>query len=1337
MERIDVANFTRAVEAVIDRHEILRTIFKKDENGNVRQWVKTREELNFNITHKDFRNHPDKKEEITSFIHQDSHKAFNLEQGPLITAVLIQIEEEEHIFYFNLHHITCDGWSTAILSKEILENYQALKENKTPDFKELPIQYKDYSSWQLAELESEMFKSHQKYWLNKLSGELPVLNLPTKKPRPQFKTFNGHATSVLLGADITSKLTAFSKQNGGSLFMTLFAVWNVLMYRYTGKKDLIIGTPVAGRDHADLVDQIGFYINTLALRNQINPEESFDAFYQTVKQNTLGAYSHQSYPFDRLVDDLQVKRDTSRNVLFDVLFTLQNMEENPLEETLKSNWQNWSKDKNYRRTIFDLQVTFQETGNKLSFEIVYNTDLYGKQMIDGIMQHYQLLLTNLLANPLQKIHEIEYLSEAEKQELLETFNDTALDFPQDRSIIDTFNEQVDKNPEKIAVIFENEQLTYQELDTKSNQLANYLMAQGVFSGDIVGLLLERSIAIPVAILGVLKSGAAYLPIDPGLPAKRIAYMLNQCKAKHILASKTEAASEIKDIAVSQIEANEILSASIAAPGIATTILSNAYCIFTSGSTGLPKGVLVNQNSILNLVEGLKSTVYANYKNQDLNVALVASYAFDASVQQLFPALLQGHTLYITNEESRKDGKALLRFYNDNKIDISDGTPTHLRFFMAALENDSELKTLSSWTLAGEALPKELVLQFHKKLGTKTQLYNFYGPTETCVDSLSYKIDINTIEEYNRVPIGKPLPNERVYVVDENGQLLPKGAIGELCIAGKGLAKGYIGERKMTEERFTKAWIKKEERVYRTGDLVKWLPDGNLEYIGRVDHQIKLRGYRIELTEIENVLKNHNGVEDATILVKEDENDKKLVACVVPDKTTAQTVRNVINQAKPALEEGAELYEMENGISLYSYNRSEVKMLYTEVFESMSYYSNGIKIPKEATIIDVGANVGSFSIFANILFENPKIYAFEPLQPTFKLLEKNIALYGGNIELFNIGISDKEEEAVFNFFPHATTLSGRESINGNIQEEVKRFIDNTDATNEQELTNEQVDELLDNRLKREKHTCKVKSLSQIIKENKINHIDLLKIDAENAELEIVNGIIEEDWNKIDQLIIEVFDEEGRLSKITKILEQHNFNVAVFQNDELNGTKFYNLYATSNKEITEGTINLDFATNNWFGVNALTQSVKTMLAEKLPDYMIPSDIILIENMPLTANGKLDKQALLKLEDTNSGTKTDFEAPTSETEIQLATIWGEVLKVAPERISVTTDFFELGGHSLNGIQIANSIKEQFGVTLKLAEIFNKRTIKEVAEIIEMNTWLDKQEAKNETVARKEAII
>ncbi|WP_165760192.1 condensation domain-containing protein, partial [Niastella populi] len=531
---IEIENFRRAIDATIERHEILRTVFREDESGEMRQWVLERKDLGFVIEYQDFRKEANRNEEVEDYIAADAYRVFDLEKGPLLRAALLQVAEAEYVFYFNMHHIISDGWSMEVLSKDVLKYYEAYKAGKAPEVDDLRIQYKDYSAWHLSQLNEESFKGHKKYWLDKLSGELPLLDLPGTKPRPQVKTYKGHGLATYLNKPTTAKLKQYTQENGGSLFMGLLATWNVLMYRYTSQRDLIIGTPVAGREHADLEDQIGFYINTLALRNEVNPEESFDRFYQAVKEETLKSYNHQMYPFDRLVEELNLQRDTSRSAVFDIMLILQNNGERPERFELSDEELNQIADKGYNTSKFDIEIAVRELGDYIHLNFIFNPDVYDKAMVEGLIRHYRQLLTALLETPEQKISTIGYLSEEEKRKLLVTYNGTAVAYPKNRTIVDLFEEQVAKTPDNVAVVFEDIELSYRELDERSNQLAHYLREQGVREETLVPICMDRGVEMLVGIFAILKAGGAYVPIDPAYPQERISYILADTAARLVV-----------------------------------------------------------------------------------------------------------------------------------------------------------------------------------------------------------------------------------------------------------------------------------------------------------------------------------------------------------------------------------------------------------------------------------------------------------------------------------------------------------------------------------------------------------------------------------------------------------------------------------------------------------------------------------------------------------------------------------------------------------------------------------------------------------------------------------
>ncbi|HRI35132.1 MAG TPA: condensation domain-containing protein, partial [Saprospiraceae bacterium] len=602
---VDVEKFKRAIDAVVDRHEILRTVFKEDGSGEVRQWVLSKEDLGFKIDYKDFRKENNKEEKLNNYVAEDSYEAFDLGNGPLLRASLLHVEDEAYIFYYNMHHIISDGWSMEVLTKDVFSFYEAYKENREPQLRPLRIQYKDYSAWQLQQIEEESFKGHKSFWLDSLKGELPLINLPAAKPRPRIKNNKGFGLSTYLDSEATNKLKKYTQEKGGSLFMTLLAAWNVLIYRYTSQTDIIIGTPVAGREHTDLEDQIGFYVNMLALRNSINPDQDFNSFYKTLKDTTLKSYSHQLYPFDKLVEELNIQRDTSRSAVFDISITYHNISEVQKIATLDAKVIDKITLTGPTKVKFDMELHFREVGNYVSFTLLYNEDIYESEMVQGLMKHYKQLVKELLENPEEKISKIEYLSDKEKHELLFNFNNTNTNYPSTKTIAELFEEQVLKTPEAIALVFQDKEMSYRQLSETSNQLAHVLKeSYEIGHEDLVGLQLERSEWLIVSILGILKAGAAYVPIDPEYPVARKEHIINDTSLK-LLITETNFVLELDYYQGAVFAIDVEFNPSDYSPEpleVACTADSLAYIMYTSGSTGKPKGVMIEQKSVVRLVK---------------------------------------------------------------------------------------------------------------------------------------------------------------------------------------------------------------------------------------------------------------------------------------------------------------------------------------------------------------------------------------------------------------------------------------------------------------------------------------------------------------------------------------------------------------------------------------------------------------------------------------------------------------------------------------------------------------------------------------------------------------
>ncbi|MDC8004735.1 amino acid adenylation domain-containing protein [Aureisphaera galaxeae] len=874
-----IDDFKKAILAVVDRHEILRTVFVTLEDGAVMQKVIPTDEMDFEIEIIDFRNEEDPKAACSAYITTDAEVPFDLENGPLLRAAIIQVSDQEYTFYYNMHHIISDGWSMEVLSKDVLAYYEAFTQDTEPQLPELRIQYKDYAQWQLNEMSRPEFEEHKNYWTSKLEGEIPLIDLPSRKQRPKVKSYKGAVQRTYLSPEITSSVNQFAKEGNGSLFTTLLATWKVLLHKYTSLTDLVVGSPVSGRDHNDLADQIGFYVNTLVLRNSLHPEKSFKAFQNQVHEATLASYEHQLYSFDQLVEDVDPKVDPSRSPFFDIIFTLQtkNHEVDLGEVTEKDSKEIILKED--RASKFDLQVIFEEEGDQLSFHIGYNTDVYDNEMISALMIHFKELLNQVMNNPEVQIAAIDYLSVEEKEQLLVSFNDSISDYPKEKSVVELFAEQVQETPEATAIVFEGKTLTYAELDTLSNQMAHYLLQNYELSSeDFIGIKLDRNEWHIVAILAILKAGCAYVPIDVDYPEDRIAFMETDSHCQ----LSVDAAFVKEFDAVKETYGTELPQLTIGANQL-------AYVIYTSGSTGKPKGVLVEHQSIVRLV---KATNYCQL-TEDNVLLTTGSFSFDATIFEFFGTLLNGAKLVITSKDTMLDARGLAKEIEQNSVEVMWFTSGWLNQLVDThLELFAPLKTV----LVGGDRLSPIHIEKLKKAHKELNVINAYGPTENTTFTTTYPIEEVTAD----IPIGYPISNGTIYVLDETRQLVPVGVTGEIYLGGDGLSRGYLNRPDLTEEKFVPNPFKEGERLYRTGDLGAWLPNGALTFVGRVDNQVKVNGHRIELGEIEYQLQNKEGINEVVVLIEEVADQEKQINAyfVSEEEENVTTLRSYLSNELP-------------------------------------------------------------------------------------------------------------------------------------------------------------------------------------------------------------------------------------------------------------------------------------------------------------------------------------------------------------------------------------------------------------------------------------------------------
>ncbi|SFJ91368.1 non-ribosomal peptide synthetase [Thermoflavimicrobium dichotomicum] len=876
---LDVEQLSQAFRRLIERHESLRTSFHLVD-GKLVQKVHSQWEWNLEMWVAE-------EEEVPALI--DAFlRPFELSEAPLLRAGLIRLDQDRHILMMDVHHIISDGVSNTILLQELTQLYRG---EKLPP---LRIQYKDYAVWQQSEKQKESFKEQETYWLNQFAGELPVLELPTDYTRPAVQQFHGETLRFEMDRDLVKQLRELSKKEGSTLFITLLAAYNVLLYKYTGQEDLIVGTPVAGRPHADLESIVGVFINTLALRNYPTGNQTFQQFLASVKERVLQAYEYGDYPFDDLIEKLNLQRDLSRHPLFDTMLNLQNMEIKDMElpGLVLRNF-DWE----YKNTKYDLTWDLSELGyDRLYVSVEYSTSLFKRETIERMAQHFVHLLRQIVANPEQLLSEFELVTEEEKQQLLFTFNQTDKDFPKDKTIHALFEEQVEKTPESVAVVFEEDQLTYRELNARANRLARILREQGVQRENFVGILVDRSAEMIVAILGVLKSGGAYVPLDPEYPVERILYMLEDSGAQLLLKHKhipTPEGYKGKVLILDELEREQVDDSNLEIVNEANDL---AYLIYTSGSTGKPKGVMIEHRGVVNL--RLMAETY-NIR-QGSRVLQLAPISFDASVGDIFHTLLSGASLYIVKKEKLLNGAEFIQWLREKEITSIPFIPPSV---LKALPCE-DLPHLNTISTSGEALPIDLV----KHWGKGRTFLNAYGPTEAVVDATIGECTV----EMDKALIGKPIANKKIYILNQHNQLQPVGVTGELCIGGEGLARGYLHRPDLTAERFIPNPYVPGEKIYKTGDLARWLPDGNIEFLGRIDDQVKIRGYRIELGEIETRLLEHPSIKEAVVVARRDSQGYPYLCAymVTRGSWTVSELREHLSQSLPQYMIPASFMELE-------------------------------------------------------------------------------------------------------------------------------------------------------------------------------------------------------------------------------------------------------------------------------------------------------------------------------------------------------------------------------------------------------------------------------------------
>ncbi|WP_445243564.1 MULTISPECIES: amino acid adenylation domain-containing protein [unclassified Microcoleus] len=892
--RLNVVVLERSFKEIVRRHEALRTTFTTVDGQPVQV---VGQQFNFGLQVLDLQKlaKTEREEKVKQLAAEEASKPFDLTKGPLLRASLLQLEAEEYVLLLTLHHIIFDGWSIGVFLQELAALYEAFLMAKPSPLPELSIQYADFAIWQrewlagdsLRDSFASRLQTQLNYWKKQLSGAPPLLELPADRPRPPAQTYRGAKESFLIPKTLTEALKKLSRQENVTLFMTLLAAFKTLLYRYTGQADIPVGSPIANRNRAEIQGLIGFFVNTLVLRTDLSGALTFRQLLDRIRKVSLEAYAHQDLPFEKLVEELQPDRNLSYNPLFQVAFVLQTA---PVAAESIAGLNLTLLDVDNQTAKVDLTLYLEEKQEEIYGQFEYSTDLFDAATINRMAGHFITLLGGIAANPERRIEELPLLGEKERHQLLVEWNDTRADYSSDPCIHQLFEAQVERTPDAIAVVFEDQKLTYRELNERANQLAHYLQKLGVKPEVLVGICVERSLEMAIGILGILKAGGAYVPLDPGYPPERLAFMLKDAQTPVLLTQKhlveklpfagTSAICLDADWQAIARQSEENLTVAVTAENL-------AYVIYTSGSTGKPKGAANTHRGICNRLLWMQDAYELTASDRVLQKT---PFSFDVSVWELFWPLLTGARLIIARPEGHREGFYLVELIARQQITTLHFVPSMLQLFLEEPGLDS-CHCLKRVITSGEALSFELQERFFNRLNA--ELHNLYGPTEAAVDVSFWAC---TRQRYpGIVPIGRPIANTQLYILDRYLQPLPIGVPGELHIGGAGLARGYLNRPELTAEKFIPNPFSNspDARLYKTGDRARYLPDGNIEYLGRIDSQVKIRGYRIELGEIEETLRQHSAVRDAVAIARDDgSGNKRLVAYVVLNQNQLPSISNL-------------------------------------------------------------------------------------------------------------------------------------------------------------------------------------------------------------------------------------------------------------------------------------------------------------------------------------------------------------------------------------------------------------------------------------------------------------
>jgi amino acid adenylation domain-containing protein/FkbM family methyltransferase len=1268
--RLRVDDLRAAWATVLGRHAALRTGFVWEGIDDPVQVVATAPHPpRWHLADWRDRTEAEQRADLDAYLARDRAAGFDLTVPPLVRFALFRVADDEHVFTWTAHHLVVDGWSFAVVLREVLDVYRGATLPAAGSFRD-----------HVALLAKRDFTDAEKYWRDVLAGWSEPTALRVPRPDGQYapaEAFGELRTE--LSAQRTARLHAFARAQHVTANTVLQGAWAVLLSVYGGDRDVVFGAAVAGRP-AELdgaAGIVGPFLNTLPVRVPAGGDLPVAEWLRLLQDDQATARQYENTPLARI----QACADTPPGTpLFETLMGFENY---PVDSDLFGGDQelavsfagSWSCS-HYPLTLL------VEPGERLGLHAMFDRRRLTEATVAGMLEGLATVLDAMAADPARPVSTLTPggapARPAEPLAVPET------------TLVALFDEQVTRTPDAVAVVDGDRELTYAELADRVGRVAARL---GPRPGEVLGVYADRSAELVVGVLAALRTGAAYLPLDPVNPPDRLAALVADADATAVLAT-AEIGVGVPVVPLTPSDEPYVPVECPAGPD------DLAYVMYTSGSTGRPKGVEVRQRQVVSLFAATQP--WARFDHTDV-WTLFHSFAFDFSVWELFGALLHGGTLVVVPQELTRAPDRFAGLLERHGVTVLNQTPSAFRQLCHAVaDRDGLAHRLRLVVFGGEALDPSSLRGWFDRFGDQNPcLVNMYGITETTVH-VTWHVCRRSDVDNSVSPIGRPLAGTTVHLLDVHGNPVPDGVAGEMVVSGPGVARGYRDRLELTAARFVPDSVTGAP-AYRSGDLARRAPDGTLHFVGRADDQVKVRGFRVEPGEIEAVLAAHPAVRDAAVVLRE---DGRLAAYVVPDERRAPAPARIaaLSATTP---DGAEVLDLPDGITVFALNRSETDFMAGEIFADETYLRGGVVLPDEAVIVDVGANVGLFAVWAAGVCASPTIHSVEPMPPAVAVLRHNRALHDVAGEVVPVALGATEATATFAYYPYASVLSGRHPDQADESRVVKSFLVEQVRSQGVDLDEDVLDELLAERLRTVPYECRVRRLSDVLADLGVDRVDLLKIDVEKSEQEVLAGLDDADFARIAQIVVEVHDRHGSLAAVTGLLAGHGYRVEVLRDPQLATTGLYNVHATR-PGVVAGT-----RPALWRGTAALLAALREHATGALPEFMVPSTWTVLDTIPLTAGGKRDRRALPAPDAGRPATAGEYAAPRTPVEQRIAEMWQDLLGL--DRVGVTDNFFAVGGHSLLVTRLVTRMRAELGVQLPLQVVFDAPTVADMADAVE----------------------